>query len=117
MNVGDMNLDHRKLGCLQRVEQRDRRERISGGIDDDSDRMLASLMNPIDQLSFVIGLAKNEVQSESRTSGGTTLLDLGEGGAAVKVRFARSQQIEVGTVENVDAAQFFLQSNRVGKRP
>ena len=39
------------------------------------------------------------------------LLDLRERGVTVEMWLARSQQIEVGTIQNVDAVQCHLQSD------
>ena len=77
--------------------------------------MLARLVNPINQLTLVIGLPKHQIQTKSRTSFVATLLDLGERGATVKMRFALSQQIQVGAIQNMDAVQCHLPRDRSGQ--
>src|SRR5579864_8696369 len=57
-NVGKMHLDDRHFRCLERVEDGDRRVRISPAIQNDAVSGVARLLDPIDELTFVIGLSK-----------------------------------------------------------
>jgi len=107
-----VHFDNRKFGGLERIEQRHRREGVSGGIDDDPDCMLAGLVHPIDQLAFVIGLPKDQVQTKTRTHPVTTLLYAGGRLVAVEVRFALPQQVQVGPVQDLDALQVFSDRSR-----
>ena len=70
---------------------------------------------PVFLLTLVIGLPKHQIQTKSRTSFVATLLDLGERGATVKMRFALSQQIQVGAIQNMDAVQCHLPRDRSGQ--
>jgi hypothetical protein len=74
--------------------------------------MLAGLVHPIDQLAFVIGLPKEQVQTKTRTYPVTALLYPGERLVAVEVRFALPQQVEVGAVQDIDALQVFSDRSR-----
>jgi hypothetical protein len=57
----------------------------------------------------VIALPKHQAEAKIRTSSLTALLDLGERDVTIDIRLARSQQIQVGTIQNVNAAQCRLQ--------
>jgi hypothetical protein len=53
-----MHLDHRELGGLQGIENGDRGVRVGAGVDDDALRLVARLLDPGDELAFVVRLAK-----------------------------------------------------------
>ena len=60
VDIGDVDLDHGNAGCDQRVVDRNRRVAIAAGIDDDSgSRLRLRLMNPVDEVAFLVGLAEN----------------------------------------------------------
>ena len=67
--------------------------------------MLAGVVNPLNQLTFVIALPKHQAQAEIRTSPVAALLDLRERGVTIDMWLARAQQIQVRTIQNVDAVQ------------
>src|SRR5947207_14628767 len=77
--------------------------------------MFSCLVNPVDQFALMIGLPKRRPQSNPGTRLAAALLDLGERGVAVDMRLARPEQIQVGTVQNMDGVQCHLQS--LGKLP
>jgi hypothetical protein len=56
MDVRDMQLDDRPFEDLERVEYRDGRERVAGGVDDDRIGLLARGLNEVDQRPLVVGL-------------------------------------------------------------
>jgi hypothetical protein len=59
-----VQLDDARLRSLDRVVQRDRRVRIRAGVENDADqvagnRFASRLLNPVDELSFVIRLRRS----------------------------------------------------------
>src|SRR3546814_17238424 len=75
-----------------------RGEGQGGGIDDDAGALVDRLVDPFDELSFVVGL----VEADGAAAGALTAqrLDLGQGRAPVALGLAPDQPVEVGTVEN-----------------
>ena len=89
VDIGDVHLDDRHLEHEQRIEDGDRRCRVSRRIDDEADGLLgARLLNPIDDFAFVIGLAKHQRKPVTFCGRAAKLLDVGERRAAVKLRLA-----------------------------
>ena len=58
MDVRDVQLDDRARKHLERVKNRDRRERKGGRIDDDAAAFIDRFVDPVDQLRFAVGLAE-----------------------------------------------------------
>ncbi len=102
----------RKLGCLQRIEQRHRRERVSRRVDDDPRGLLARLVDQVDELAFMVALPNTSASPSFEHASLQRCSTSAEGGAPVDVRLAFSQQVEVGTVENVDRLQRLLRGMR-----
>jgi hypothetical protein len=69
-------------------------------------------VHPIDQLTFMIGLSKHQAQAKTRTNFVTALLDLGERRVAVNVRLPLSEEVQVGSIQDMDAVQCLLQNDR-----
>src|SRR5947208_2057758 len=78
--------------------------------------MFSCLVNPVDQFALMIGLPKRQPQSKPGTGLAAALLDLGERGVAVDMRLARPEQIQVGSVQNMDVVQCHLQSLESSRR-
>src|SRR5262249_554766 len=84
VNVADMNLDGRERHAEDGVEQGDRGVRIAAWIDDDAGSLGASrLVNRLDDLALMIGLAELDAQPMSGGAFPAQRLDVGEGGMAV----------------------------------
>ena len=63
-DVRQVQLDHRQLGGVQGVEDRDRGVGVGAGVDDDAVRLLARLLDPVDELAFGVGLAEIDRQAQ-----------------------------------------------------
>src|SRR3546814_1181802 len=65
---------------------------------EDAGALVDRLVDPFDELSFVVGL----VEADGAAAGALTAqrLDLGQGRAPVDLGLAPAQPVEVGTVEN-----------------
>ena len=68
------------------VEDRDRRVREGARIDDDAGRLLARLLQPIDDVALVVGLPERDRKSMALGAGAAERLDVGERAAAVDVQ-------------------------------
>src|SRR5262245_56616170 len=76
---------------------------MPGRIDDDADRALgARLLDPVDDVALVVRLAEDDLPAELLGLLAHQLLDVGERRAAVLLRLTRAEQIEVGSVEDVN---------------
>ena len=87
---------------VERVEDGDRSVGESGGIDDDAGRALAGAMNEVDDLVFAIALLELDRKPEFLADAAAIRLDIGERLAAVDLRLALAEQIEIGAVEDND---------------
>src|SRR3546814_11184835 len=77
---------------------------------DDAGALVDRLVDPFDELSFVVGL----VEADGAAAGALTAqrLDLGQGRAPVDLGLAPAQPVEVGTVENEERLR--SEERRVG---
>ena len=73
-----------------------------GRIDDDSGRALAAAMNPFDDLVLAIALMELDLEPELGPDAPAIRLDIGQRLAAVNLRLAFSQEVEIGTVQDGD---------------
>src|SRR5579875_233341 len=108
VNVGQVHLDDRQLGRKQGVENRDRGGGVAGGIDDDAVGVLARLLDPLDELAFLIRLPEIDRETEHRAALHARLLDIGERVAAIGFGLAHAEEVEIRTVKN--------QNRRAGHR-
>ena len=60
------------------------------------------LLDPVDQLAFVIGLAEIDRQPEPLARRGAVGLDVGKGLAAIDGRLALAEHVEIWSVEDKD---------------
>ena len=82
---------------------RDRGVGEAGRIDHDAGGLLgAGLLNPVDDLALVVRLPELDREAVRGRGLAAELLDVLERGAAVDLRLARAEQVEVRAVEHVD---------------
>src|SRR3546814_3439553 len=89
VDIRDVQLDDRAGKHLQRVEDGDRGEGQGSGIDDDAGPFVDRLVDPLDDLPFVVGL----VETDRAPAGAVAAqgLDLGQCRRAVDLRLALAQ--------------------------
>src|SRR5207302_1107822 len=104
-DVREVDLDDRQIGSEKGVEHRDRSVGKRARVEDDSLGCFTSLLDPIDQLTFVIGLAEVDLEVECCGAGRAALLDVAERVMAIDRRVANPEQVEVGAVQNEDGRQ------------
>src|SRR3984893_998936 len=102
-DVADVDLDDRHFDRGDRVANGDRGVGIGTGIDDDAGGLAgAGLVDQVDDLAFVV--RRTEFELEPMAGGGVAaeLLHVRERRAAIGLRLARAEEIEVRAVEDVD---------------
>src|SRR5439155_8767736 len=82
-NVRQVHLDDRQLGGVERVEDRDRGVGEGTGVQDDPVGLLARLVDPVDKLALVVGLAEVDLEIERGGAREAALLDIGQRVVAV----------------------------------
>jgi hypothetical protein len=107
MDVGQMNFGDRQAGCADRVVDRDRGVRVGARIDDDRVRLVARLLDPVDELAFVVGLAELDRQAQSGAGLPTVGLDVGQRVSPIDGGFALAQHIQVRAVQDIDGSRHF----------
>ena len=98
-DVGQMHLDDRHVGGLERVVDGDRGMGQRAGVEDDAVGRLARLLDPVDELAFVVGLAEIDRQVERLRARQAALLDIGQRVIAIGRRLAHAEQVQIGSVK------------------
>lgn len=94
-----MDFYHRDTTADNGVSQRYRRMCVTTGIQDHrSGTITHRPMQSIDQYTLAVGLKGPEINSPSLSPVVQGFIDLGERNAAIDLRLATTQEVEVGTV-------------------
>src|SRR5262249_11248480 len=96
-----MNLDQRLLQRPASIEDGNRRMSQARSVQDDTRGALAGFLQPVDQLTFGIGLAELGLKAEGFGPCGNQLCNLGKAGTAIDLRLPRPQEIEVRPVQDI----------------
>ena len=97
-----MQLDDRAGEVLERIEDRNRGVCISCRIDNDASSYSDGLLDPVDELTFVVGLAEADFETHAFRPLLTGCLDLAERRRAIDLRLTRAEKVQVGAVQNID---------------
>lgn len=98
-----MHLDGGDSNGLERIENRDARMRVSGGVDNDAAKDAVGLLNHIDKLALVVALLNNNVVKARLASG--FMADVHKRVVrlrSIDVGFAYAQHVEIGSVQYKD---------------
>src|ERR1043166_6143818 len=101
-NVRQMHFDERDTDGEERVPHRQTRMRERGRVDHGPVGPTLQSLNRLDELAFMIRLDPAAFHAERARPLARQPLDLGETRAPVDLRFALSQQIQVGAVQHGD---------------
>jgi hypothetical protein len=106
MHVGDVHLDHSSTRSGDRVLERDAGMGVRGRVQYYADRLagrlsLTGLLDPIDQLTLPVGLAKFQRPAQFIRDLQTGPLDIGQGRLAIDLWLAHPQQAEVRAIQDV----------------
>ena len=101
-DVGQMHLHARKLRGEQGVEHGDRAMGEGAGIDDQPRRFLLCLLNPGHQLALMIALPEVDGKAQFGRLPLAPRPHVLQGLAAIDLRLPRPEQVQIGTVQDVD---------------
>src|SRR5580698_7919273 len=85
--------------------------RVSARINQNSLALFPGILNPINQLTFVIALQKLDLQPLFQPKIPARLLDLSQRRFPVNLGFTATQQIQIRTVQDVDSLHANLLTN------
>lgn len=97
-----MHFDDRHLDRFQRVMQRDGGMGVSAGIEHDAGRGGARLLNPIDKLTFMVGLPELDGKPKRTRTRVDHGLNVRQGRMPVDFRLPLTQKVQVGAIQNED---------------
>src|ERR1700752_3909397 len=97
-----MDFYHRDIDRAQRVPDRDRSVRVGARIDQNSLAFFPGILNPVNQLTFVIALQKLDFQAMLRPEIAARLFDLGQRRLPVNLRLTSTKQIQIRTIQDVN---------------
>lgn len=101
--VGQMDFDNGDLYRFDRVVERDGGVGVGAGIQKHRFRALGlCLMQPVDQMAFMVGLAKIDLQPQFLRLVIEAPGDIVERIGPVNFRFAHTEQVEIGAIEDID---------------
>src|SRR6478609_4781990 len=100
VDVADVHLDAGHPAGRERVAQGDRGVGVARGVDDEAGDAGTALLHPVDEGALVVALPEVEQQTGSPGGLEAERLDVGEGRAAVDLRLALAEEVEVGAVEH-----------------
>ena len=102
VDVGNVDFDDRAIEGVESIENCNGRMGIGAGIDDDGCGFLAGLMDPVDQLMFGIALLEADLELQFRRQSAAVRFNIGQGGVAIDLGLALTQQVQIGAVEDED---------------
>ena len=76
--------------------------RVSARINQNSLALFPGILNPINQLTFVIALQKLDLQPMFRPKIAARLLDLSQRRFPINLGFTRTQQIQIRTIQDIN---------------
>jgi hypothetical protein len=79
---------------------------VAGRVDDDAGHLAARLLDPVDQLALMVGLAKLQPEAQLAGAPSAGFLDIRQAGAAVDLRLAGAEQVQIGSVEDENRRGF-----------
>lgn len=102
VNIAHMKLDKWNANTQQRIADGNGGVRVGAGVDHNSVDLAARGLDAVDNGTLVIGLEGIKGAVVADGNGAAVRFDVGEGGAAVDVGFARAQEVKVGAVNEED---------------
>ena len=99
MDVGEMDFDDRNLGGYDGVPNRQTSVSIGGGVENDRVIPASSFLDPVNELTLVIGLAEVDLDPKRLGPCPDHRLDLLQGRSAIDFRLPLPEEIQVRPVE------------------
>ena len=111
VDIRDVHFHERNVDASQRVAQRDTGVRQAARVDDDEiDTLGTRRMDAVDQRPFMIALEKSQRCARGFGLGFGSAFDVGQCDRPIHRRLARSQQIQVGTIEQQELLRHIEES-------
>jgi hypothetical protein len=111
VNIRQVDFYDRNFDRAQCVPDRNRSVRVGARIDQNPMALFPGILNPINQLPFVIALQKLDFQAMLRPKIATRLLDLRQCRFPVNLWLTSTKQIQIRTVQDIDC----FHANRLTK--
>lgn len=103
-SLTQVNFDDGRFYSANGVMQSDRCMGKCSRVENNCTRIDVCVMQPVNQLAFMIGLPKDDVEPQVTRMCRASLFNLVQGECAVDFRLARAQKIEVRTIEDVNGS-------------
>lgn len=103
-SLTQVNFDDGRFYSANGVMQSDRCMGKCSRVENNCTRIDVCVMQPVNQLAFMIGLPKDDVEPQVTRMCRASLFNLAQGECAVDFRLARAQKIEVRTIEDVNGS-------------
>src|SRR5215469_6193402 len=97
-----MDFYHRDFDRAQCVPDRDRSVRIGARINQNSLAVFPGILNPVNQLTFMVALQKLDFQSMLRTKIAAGLFDLSQRRFPVNLWLTSTKQIQIRTIQDIN---------------
>jgi hypothetical protein len=108
VDVRDMDLENRECTRIQSIEHGDGGVREGSWIDYYSCRATPSLVNPVNELEFGIGLAELDFQTQFSSCAPAFAFYVRQCFAPIKLGLPAAKQIQIWAVQNVDYRPHFF---------
>src|SRR4051812_13181313 len=102
MNIRNVDLDRRSSAAGDGIAQSDRGVGIGASVDDHAGSLRSCFLDPVHQLSLVVGLAERDRRPQGLGLLAHELLDVLQRRAAIDRGLSAAEEIEIGSVEDED---------------
>jgi hypothetical protein len=106
-----MDFYHRDIDRAQCVPDRDRSVRVGTRIDQNSLAFFSGILNPVNQLTFVIALQKLNFQPVLRPKIAARLFDLSQRRLPVNLGLTSAKHIQIRTIQDVNCLHTYWLTN------
>ena len=108
-----MDFYHWDFDRAQCIPDRDRSVRVGARIDQYSLALFPGILNPINQLTFVIALQKLGFQAMLRPKIAARLLDLSQRRFPVNLWLTSTKQIQIRTIQDINCLHTYWLTNLI----
>ena len=97
-----MDFNHRNLDGAQCISDGDRSVSVRSRINQNSAAVFPGILDPVNQLAFVVALQKLNLHPVLRPKLPARLLDLRQRRSPVNLGFTGTKQIQIRTIQDID---------------
>ena len=113
VNIRQMDFYHWDFDRAQCIPDRDRRVRVAARIDQNSLALFPGILNPVNQVTFVIALQKLDFQVMVRAKIAARLFDLSQRRFSVNLRLTSTKQIQIRTIQDINCLHTYWLTNLI----